>query len=427
VGLIPLFLALYLTVSAFFSRRIVRVHTFFLIFSFLLVLGAVTPIFKIFFSYVPGMNYFRFPTRFLLFTDFSLAILAGMGFSRLFMKRSFLISIIMLLLTLSDLWFFQVRQNPVIAMEKWGETPETAKYLQQDQGLFRIFSPHSKLTHIFAFREANGWEGDLSPYLEQRSVLQPSSNILSDLATCDGYINLTPQYLLKIWGDEKVDGEITKTYHLSPDGKEMRVDEGFIKIVSLFNAKYILSWWPIHHPDLREVFRSGKTIVYLNQRVFPRCFVVPHSLVIPDDDEAVRFLFSEKFSPGETVVLSQPPEEEVKEVANASQNALVELKKYNFTEILLRVKIDSPGFLVISDTYYPGWKASVDGKIGRVYRANLCQRAVYLDSGDHQVRIYFVPSSLTFGMLVSALSLLLIGILLLFKAGKKHLPNHGHL
>ena len=412
VGLIPLFLALYLMVSTFIFRKIVLVHTFLLICSFLLVLGAVTPFFKIFFYLVPGMNYFRFPTRFFLFTDFSLAILAGMGFSKLFVKRSFFISLVIFLLTFTDLWFFQVRQNPIIEMKKWKETPETAKYLKQDQGLFRIFSPHSKLTHIYTFREAKGWEGDLTPYLKQREVLQPSSNILSDIATCDGYINLTPQYLLKIWGDEKVDGDITKTYHLSPDGKEMRVVEGFIKIVSLFNVKYILSWWPIHHPDLREVFRSGGTIVYVNQRVFPRCFVVPRSLVIPDDDEAVRFLFSEKFSPGETVVLSEPPEEEVKGGANAYQNALIELKKYNFTEILLRVKIDAPGFLVISDTYYPGWKASIDGKMGRVYRANLCQRAVYLDSGDHQVRIYFSPSSLIFGFVVSSFALLLFVVLL---------------
>jgi hypothetical protein len=303
-------------------------------------------------------------------------------------------------------------------MEKWEEMPETVKFLKQDQGLFRIFSPLSRLTHILTYREAKGWEGDLSPYLKQREVLQPSSNVLYNLPSCDGYINLTPQYLLKIWGDEKVEGNISKTYRLSPDEKEIQVNESFVKILSLFNAKYLLSWWPISHPALKEVFRSEKTIVYVNQRVFPRCFVVPHSLVIQDDDEAVRFLFSEKFSPGETVVLSQPPEEEIKEEANASQNALVELKKYNFTEILLRVKIDSPGFLVISDTYYPGWKAKIDGKIGRVYRANLCQRAVYLDSGDHQVRIYFVPSSLTLGIVISSFSLLLFVVLLRVRRDK---------
>ena len=198
----------------------------------------------------------------------------------------------------------------------------------------------------------------------------------------------------------------------------MRVDDGFIKITSLFNAKYILSWWPIHHPDLREVFRSGRTIVYLNQQVFPRCFVVPHSSVIQNDDEAVRFLFSEKFSPGETVVLSQPPEEEVKSGATASQNAMVELKKYNLTEIILRVKMASPGFLVISDTYYPGWKVSIDGSEGSVYRANICQRAIYLSSGDHHVRFYFAPSSLRVGMIVSGLSLLLLIALLRIRKGR---------
>ena len=412
VGLIPFILSIFLIWRAFKFNGLVKFYAVFLLGSFLLVMGSLTPVFKIFFYLVPGMNYFRFPTRFLLFTDLSLAILAGMGLAKFFMKRSYRITAIVFVITLADLWFFQVRQNPVVEMEKWEEMPETVKFLKQDQGLFRIFSPLSRLTHILTYREAKGWEGDLSPYLKQREVLQPSSNILYSISSCDGYINLTPQYLLKIWGDEKVKGYLSNTYRLSPDEKEIQIDEGFVKVLSLFNAKYLLSWWPIHHPDLKEVFRSGKTIVYLNQRVFPRCFVVPHSLVIQDDDVAVRFLFSEKFSPGETVVLSQPPEEEVKSGATASQNVMVELKKYNLTEIILRVKMASPGFLVISDTYYPGWKVSIDGSEGRVYRANICQRAIYLSSGDHHVRFYFAPSSLTLGLIVSASSLLLVVLLL---------------
>jgi uncharacterized membrane protein YfhO len=143
--------------------------------------------------------------------------------------------------------------------------------------------------------------------------------------------------------------------------------------------------------------------------------VVPYSLVLKDDDEAVRFLFSEKFSPKETVILAENPEEKQEEVT-VFQDALVEPKKYNPTEILLRVKMQSPGFLVLSETYYSGWKVSIDGTKGKVYRANICQRAIYLRSGDHQVRFYFAPSILIVGMIVSGLSLLLLVVLL--KIGK---------
>jgi hypothetical protein len=302
-------------------------------------------------------------------------------------------------------------------MEKWEEMPETVKFLKQDQGLFRIFSPLSRLTHILTYREAKGWEGDLSPYLKQREVLQPSSNVLYSISSCDGYINLTPQYLLKIWGDEKVKGYLSNTYRLSPDEKEIQIDEGFVKVLSLFNAKYLLSWWPIHHPDLREVFRSGKTIVYLNQQVLPRCFVVPYSLVLKDDDEAVCLLFSEKFSPKETVILSENPEGMQEETA-VFRDALVEVKEYNPTGILLRVKMQSPGFLVTSDTYYPGWKVEIDGKRGRIYRANVCQRAIYLPVGDHEVRFFFAPSSLTLGFVVSSFALLLVVVLLRVRRDK---------
>jgi uncharacterized membrane protein YfhO len=54
-------------------------------------------------------------------------------------------------------------------------------------------------------------------------------------------------------------------------------------------------------------------------------------------------------------------------------------------QVVMRVSSQDSGFLVFSDTYYPGWKAYIDGKNSPIYEVNLVQRAVKIDKGSHTV------------------------------------------
>ena len=72
-------------------------------------------------------------------------------------------------------------------------------------------------------------------------------------------------------------------------------------------------------------------------------------------------------------------------------------------------------WLVLADTDYPGWHASVDGVDTPIYRANLNFRAVQVDAGQHDVRFEYRPDWLLPGALVSAVSLLIA--LLLYRLG----------
>ncbi len=60
--------------------------------------------------------------------------------------------------------------------------------------------------------------------------------------------------------------------------------------------------------------------------------------------------------------------------------------------------MDGEGFLVLSDTYYPGWKAYVDGREERIYQADYFLRAVFLSSGLHKVKFIFDPLSFKLGL-----------------------------
>ena len=75
--------------------------------------------------------------------------------------------------------------------------------------------------------------------------------------------------------------------------------------------------------------------------------------------------------------------------------------------------MDSPGFLVLKDAYYPGWEVYVNGIKSKILRANYLFRAVALKKGTHHVRFVYRPYSFYIGMVISILTLFIIVTLLL--------------
>lgn len=90
----------------------------------------------------------------------------------------------------------------------------------------------------------------------------------------------------------------------------------------------------------------------------------------------------------------------------------VEINKYCPNKIILHAKLDSPGVLVLSDTYYPGWTAFVDDKYATIYRANAIMRAIFLKEGEHKIVFRYSPKSFKWGVAVSAISFIIVMIFL---------------
>ena len=165
--------------------------------SYLLVLGPTTPAYWLVFHAVPGMKYFRFPTRLLVITDLSLIALASLGLTRLAAeltgRRLSRIPALAVVLTVADLLHAQLRQNPIADWSTWTRPPATAEILRTDSSLFRILCVGGNHAHRRTFQEAKGWEGDLQPFVDQREFIQPSSNVLYGLSSPNGYANSDPQ------------------------------------------------------------------------------------------------------------------------------------------------------------------------------------------------------------------------------------------
>jgi uncharacterized membrane protein YfhO len=81
--------------------------------------------------------------------------------------------------------------------------------------------------------------------------------------------------------------------------------------------------------------------------------------------------------------------------------------------VTIRASLEVPGYVVLADTWYPGWHVTVDGEPGRVLRANHAFRAVRLGQGTHVVEMTYRPRSVVLGCWVSlvTLAVVLIGAL----------------
>jgi uncharacterized membrane protein YfhO len=102
--------------------------------------------------------------------------------------------------------------------------------------------------------------------------------------------------------------------------------------------------------------------------------------------------------------------------------AMAKIVRYENELVTVATSADSEGILVLADSYYPGWKAFVDGREEVIRRANLFFRAVPLAAGNHTVEFRYEPRSFKVGLAISAATLVALGVvttLLAFRAPKK--------
>jgi uncharacterized membrane protein YfhO len=89
--------------------------------------------------------------------------------------------------------------------------------------------------------------------------------------------------------------------------------------------------------------------------------------------------------------------------------------------VTIRTSAWADAWLVLSDTYYPGWVASVDGQPTPVLRGDVLFRVVAVPAGDHDVQFRFEPRSVRLGLAISVVSLLLLllGLVIAGKPGRR--------
>jgi hypothetical protein len=164
---------------------------------------------------------------------------------------------------------------------------------------------------------------------------------------------------------------------------------------------------------------SGDVKIYQNMQALPRAYATGDVALADDDAAALAALADPGFDPaGQVVLLADELAaagllDQARQLEGPAGEAVVQVISYQPEQVALDVVLDAPGVLVLADTWYPGWQATVDGEPATLLRANYLFRAVLLPAGQHRVLFEYQPAALGRGAgvsLAAALVLLAVGM-----------------
>ena len=140
---------------------------------------------------------------------------------------------------------------------------------------------------------------------------------------------------------------------------------------------------------------------------FPRCRMMYDYVVEPDENKILPTLYNDTFNHKTTLVLEKKPGFEPTPQASADSGAACRIVSYSINSIKMEVNTERDGLLVLSEIYYPEWKARVDNAPAPIYRADYALRAIPVKKGSHKVTCYYDPRALKKGSKISLASLIL--------------------
>lgn len=182
--------------------------------------------------------------------------------------------------------------------------------------------------------------------------------------------------------------------------------------------------------DYEIAYRGEAVAAFRNRQAMPRAFLVHKARSAAQPEAVWARLLAPDFDPAAEVVLGpadtlgrfeqllalnpfagsaygQVP------AANPAASDSVQIVSLGAQEVSLRASAVSPGYLVLTDTYYPGWQVYVDGQRARLLRADWLYRAVELPAGEHKVEFRYEPAWLGLSWFLAGLGALATIILAL--------------
>jgi len=275
--------------------------------------------------------------------------------------------------TAGDLLCFAAGYNPAIPRDHYYPRTPAIEWLQKDDSLFRIFGGGTVLpansAEVFGLSDARGY----------------------DFTTVRRY-------------EELVTGKADDFFFY-------RSPEGFPKTLPLLNVKYILAETPLPaDPRWLELVYSKEMRIYRYKPCLDRALLVFDYQVEPDRAAVLARVSSAEFDPRRVLLLEDQPMTAKATAggpaAGTNADASARVVSYEPDDVRVDVSLPRPGFLLLLDTYFPGWSATVNGEPARILRADYDFRAVSLPAGRSAVSFSYRPQSLRIGVYLCAAGLL---------------------
>ena len=343
----------------------------------LLMMGKYSPLYIIFTLW--PFSLFRVPSRFIWIFVLSLIVLASYAADRIaktklpYARHAVVLLIFFHTLQLGFLWH---SYHALWSASDWLSPPPVTASIPPGQ---RVYTLGANIPHNEAFL-SQGWQ-DSTAYYTVRNSLAPDGNVLWGIPAADVYAGrqLTRQGIMSAL----VSGEITpgpSEASISATGKQ------FLRILGT--------------GQLITPRSGGEIEISPVADTAPRIYMATDIRYASTVSEAVAALKQPSFTPGQSVLV----ENEAARLTSAGGTAT--LHEESSTYLHIEAEATDAALLVVTDTYYPGWTATIDGRETPILAANISQRAVVLPAGTHDVVFRYAPKSLVWGGALSVAALM---------------------
>jgi hypothetical protein len=188
-------------------------------------------------------------------------------------------------------------------------------------------------------------------------------------------------------------------------------------LYDMLNVKYVLVRDETPLPEGKfelALDAPGELAVYRNLAFRPRAWLVHQATLATDMENGFAQIQAEGFDPAQQVVLAGPTEgfSPFGPIAEATGPESVTVTDYGSSHMSVAVEATAPGYLVLSEVWYPSWQATVNGEPVRVIPANGALRAVPVPAGASTVELWFAPRAWTWGLILAGVGLVVaVGLL----------------
>jgi hypothetical protein len=411
-----------------------------MIVSFILGLGSNTPIFPFLYRHVPTFNMFQAPTRIMVWFAFSLALLAGLAADnwtppqdkKLYWTRLGLMGAITIMLFGAALYFmlptagkingqihtmagasalagFLLTISVIFALAQPApNSPRRALWIYLVAGFValdviyaniginppgpaalyaptaqtttvsehRVFERGVDFTHFLNFQTF----GSPALAMNARALDLTDINVINDVSSLNNYDPLKEYRFAKL---------LNALYNKNPDRVLQLADVGTI-ITGPNSAALSLNavdWKP------------------------SRVWVVNSAQIVADENAALDAIFANNFDPAQNIILEEndPGTAAAHSVPyeTASSSSAPEIISSQANDVKISASLSQNGWLVLSDTYYPGWYVFVDGTPAKLLHADYAFRGVAVPAGNHIIEFRYEPFSVTLGAWTTFISALI--------------------
>ncbi len=420
------------------DRKVVFVGCL-VLFSLKLALGKYSPVYWIAYEIVPGFSLFRAPGRFFFFTNLGFSLLAGWAVSReLEQKQRFLLGwgfigagfllLLVILVGIKDpasaiygVWapclaciLLGVVTLAYGAVDELRKVWHYAVFAAIALELLIAWTPHiNSVPMKAAFPESATAEFLVSQQeVRECRILDAIQAIPQEVAArygleiISGYNpGIYGHYLdlyKSIWSEDASD--ITELVAHPPEAAKCET------ILDLLNVRFVVTGHEVRKEGYVEVHRSEigeeKSKVYVFERAtsLPRVYLTGGIQSASSGDDVLAALCT--LDPKVNCVMEG---EEV--TSGGASYKEIEFVRESEEQIRMKFSSDAPGVVVVSQTWHPDWTATVDGVPTEIMRVNHAQIGVRVGEGDHEVVLWYRPWDLYAGLMISAITLMVLGVL----------------